>query len=160
MILESEVHSKRRQLLALRNCATSQKTPLLNSKAKTAKILHKVSAEVVLIPATSWCYYRRDFPCSQPLAIQDECKNTRAKKPRWLSRYDYMGRMESSPLISSNLAARYKFYCFLLVLPPPYVQTFSWELSSRTPCLGNAYTVNMEAMKPFETCGTTRPVSC
>jgi len=65
--------------------------------------------------------------------------------------------MERSPLISINHAARYKFYCFLLVLPPPYVQTSSSALSSRTT--GNAYTLNMEALKPLETSGTTRPVS-
>jgi len=62
------VHSKRRQLLALRNCVTSQKTPILNRKAKTAQILYKVvSAEAILYAS----HYRSDFPYSQPLAVQD-----------------------------------------------------------------------------------------
>jgi len=44
MILEGEIHSKRRQLLVLWNCVTSQKTPLLNRKAKTAEFfLYSVS---------------------------------------------------------------------------------------------------------------------
>jgi len=68
LILEDEVHSKRRQLLAPRNCVTTQKTPILNRKAKTAQILYKVvSAEAILYAS----HYRRDFPYSQPLAVQD-----------------------------------------------------------------------------------------
>lgn len=133
-ILEDVVHSKRRQLLALRNCVTSQKTPIFNRKAKTAQIWHKVvSAEAILYASRFVAsLFAGTSPIASQLLFKTECRNTRAKKPRRRSQYE-MGWMESSPLINTNHEARYKFYCFLLVLPPPYVQTSSWALCSRTP---------------------------
>ena len=121
LILADEVHSKRRQLLALPSDTASHPRRHQSSteRLRQLKFWYKVASVEAILYASHYC---RDFRYSQPLLqglplqpattagtsatashllFETECRNTWAKEPRWLSRYDCMDWMDSSPLIGT-----------------------------------------------------------